>query len=139
MKYLLDANAISAIVAEPRGSVADRLVEVGEANVFTSVIVSAEILFGIKNRASAELTRKVGNVLSRLYIASFDPPADRHYADIRLTLKRQGKPIGANDLWIAAHALALDATLVSDNEREFSRVPGLKVENWLREPSVDRE
>lgn len=132
MRYLLDANAISAIVAEPRGPVARRLAEVGEVNVFTSVIVRAEILFGLKKRASAELTRKVGNVLSRLYIASFDPPADSHYADIRLDLKLRGEPIGANDLWIAAHAMALDAVLVSDNEREFSRVAGLKLENWLR-------
>lgn len=132
MRYLLDANAISAIVAEPRGPVARRLAEVGEVNVFTSVIVRAEILFGLKKRASAELTRKVGNVLSRLYIASFDPPADSHYADIRLDLKLRREPIGANDLWIAAHAMALDAVLVSDNEREFSRVAGLKLENWLR-------
>jgi tRNA(fMet)-specific endonuclease VapC len=132
VRYLLDANAISAIVAEPRGPVGRRLAEVGEVNVFTSVIVRAEILFGLKKRASAELTRKVGNVLSRLYIASFDPPADSHYADIRLDLKLRGEPIGANDLWIAAHAMALDAVLVSDNEREFSRVAGLKLENWLR-------
>jgi tRNA(fMet)-specific endonuclease VapC len=51
---------------------------------------------------------------------------------VRAFLKGKGKPIGANDLFIAAHALALDATLVSDNVREFSRVPGLKLENWLR-------
>jgi tRNA(fMet)-specific endonuclease VapC len=133
VRYLLDANAVSAIVAEPRGSVAQRLADVGEANVFTSVIVRAEILFGLKKRASTELTRKVGNVLSRLYVASFDPPADSYYADIRLDLKLRGEPIGANDLWIAAHAMALDAVLVSDNEREFSRVSGLKLENWLRQ------
>ncbi|WP_428542944.1 PIN domain-containing protein [Rhodopila sp.] len=54
-----------------------------------------------------------------------------HYARVRALLERQGMPIGANDTWIAAQALAINATLVSDNEREFSRVPGLPLENWL--------
>jgi tRNA(fMet)-specific endonuclease VapC len=133
VKYLLDANAISAMVVNPRGPVAARIAEVGESNVFTSIIVCAEVAFGVKKRASQELTRKVADVMSKIYIASFDPPADAHYAEIGLFLQRQGQPIGPNDLWIAAHALALDAVLVTDNEREFSRVPGLKVENWLRE------
>ena len=133
MKYLLDANAISALVVEPNGPVARHLVQVGEENVFTSVIVSAEVLFGVEKRGSDELMKKVGNVLCKLFVASFDPPADSRYAEIRLHLKRQGTPIGPNDLWIAAHALALNAVLVTANEREFSRVPNLKVENWLRQ------
>ena len=132
MKYMLDANAISALVIEPRGKVAERVAEAREANVFTSVIVRAEVLFGVRKRDSAELTRKVGNVLGKLYVASFDPPADGFYADVRLQLHRVGKMIGPNDLWIAAHALALDAILVTDNEKEFSRVHGLSVENWQR-------
>ena len=132
MRYMLDTNAVSDLVIDPGGTVAQRIGEVGEENVFTSVLVSAELLFGVKKRASAELATKVGNVLSKLFIASFDPPADTRYAEIRLHLNQQGKPIGPNDFWIAAHALALDAVLVTGNEREFSRVPGLKVENWLR-------
>lgn len=132
MRYMLDANAVSALVIEPHGAVAKRLVEVGEENVFTSVIVSAEVLFGVENRGSNELMKKVANVLSKLFIASFDPPADSRYAEIRSVLKRKGTPIGPNDLWIAAHALALNAVLVTANEREFSRVPNLKVENWLQ-------
>lgn len=133
MRYMLDANVISALVAEPQGTAAERIVEVGEDNVFTSVIVSAEIAFGLRKRDSAELTRKVGNVLGRLLVASLEPPADSHYADIRLELQRVGKTIGPNDLWIAAHARAMGAVLVTGNEREFSRVPGLVVENWLRQ------
>lgn len=61
-----------------------------------------------------------------------DEPADVYYAQVRLTLQREGTPISGNDMFIAAHALSLDATLVTDNEREFSRIKGLKVENWLR-------
>ena len=64
---------------------------------------------------------------------NYDASAARHYARIRAQLERQGQPIGANDLWIAAQALAADATLVTDNEGEFRRVPGLALENWLRD------
>jgi len=137
VKYLLDTNAISDLVSNPRGEVARRLESVGEDNVFTSVIVSAEIAFGVRKSGSVELAKKVGNVVGKMYIASFDPPAGARYAEIRLELNRQGKPIGPNDLFIAAHALALDAILVTANEREFSRVPGLKIENWLRPASAE--
>jgi tRNA(fMet)-specific endonuclease VapC len=68
----------------------------------------------------------------RLPLVGIDYNTTRHYGKIRALLERQGTPIGANDTWIAAQALAIDATLVTDNEREFSRVPGLSLENWLR-------
>ena len=132
MTYLLDANAVSVLVRNPQGKVAERLAEVGERNVMTSVVVRAEIEFGVRKKGSVELARKVGNIMRRLYVAPLAPPADDYYAAVRLDLERKGQLIGPNDLFIAAHALALDATLVTDNEREFSRVSGLKVENWLR-------
>lgn len=68
----------------------------------------------------------------RTPILPMEMPADEAYASVRLALEKIGKPIGTNDLLIAAHALALDATLVTDNESEFARIPGLKIENWLR-------
>ncbi len=71
-------------------------------------------------------------MLVRLRTASLDPPADRIYGDLRADLTRRGQPIGRNDLWIAAHALLDESVLVTDNVREFSRVPKLEVENWLR-------
>lgn len=131
MKYMLDTNMISAIVFEPQGKVFQRLIEMGEENVFTSIFVHAEIWYGVKKKASEELTRKVANVTQRLFVAPFTIPGDQRYGEIRLAL-RQGRNIGPNDLWIAAHALALDAVLVTANEGEFTRVPGLKVENWLK-------
>lgn len=139
MKYLLDTNAVSELVIRPMGSVAARLAEVGETNVFTSVLVTAEIAYGVRKRGSEDLERKVGNILGRMAVASFDPPADIAYAEIRLSLQRRGEIIGPNDLWIAAHAVALDATLVTNNEREFRRVPNLKVENWLRAEPASNE
>jgi tRNA(fMet)-specific endonuclease VapC len=131
MKYMLDTNAISSIVSNPQGPVLAKMIEVGEANVFTSIFVHAEVWYGVKKKGSAELAAKVGRVTEKLYVAPFQMPGDARYADIRLAL-RQGQTIGPNDLWIAAHALALDAVLVTDNESEFSRVPGLKTENWVR-------
>ncbi len=132
MKYLLDANVISALVANPRGKVAERLAAAGERNVMTSIVVSAEIEFGVRKRGSPELAKKVANVMRRIYVVPLAPPADTDYAALRLDLEGRGRPIGPNDMLIAAHAVALDATLVTDNVREFSRVRGLKVENWLR-------
>lgn len=131
MKYMLDTNMISAIVYEPRGRVFQKLLEVGEKNVFTSIIVHAEVWYGVKKKGSEELAKKVANVTQRLQVASFAMPGDQRYAEVRLAL-RKGQNIGPNDLWIAAHALALDAVLVTANEDEFSRVPGLKIENWLK-------
>ena len=131
MRYMLDTNMISAIVFEPQGKVFRKLVEMGEANVFTSIFVHAEVWYGVRKKGSEELAKKVSNVTKRLFVAPFSVPGDQRYGEIRLAL-RQGKNIGPNDLWIAAHALALDVILVTANEGEFSRVPGLKVENWLK-------
>lgn len=69
--------------------------------------------------------------MDSIEILPVEPPADQVYADIRAHLARQGKPIGPNDLFIAAHALSLDLTLVTANVGEFSRVPNLRIENWL--------
>jgi len=131
MRFMLDTNIVSAIVREPRGKVFERLIEVGEENAFISIITHGEIWYGVKKNGSEELSRKVSAVTRRLFVAPLNLPTDQRYADVRLAL-RQGNNIGPNDLWIAAHALALDVILVTNNEKEFSRVPGLKIENWLR-------
>lgn len=131
MRYMLDTNIVSAIVRDPRGKVFERLLEVGEENAFISIITHGEIWYGVKKNGSEELAQKVSAVTRRLYVAPLQLPTDQRYAEIRLAL-RHGKNIGPNDLWIAAHAVALDAVLVTNNENEFSRVPGLKVENWMK-------
>ena len=131
MRFMLDTNIVSAIVRDPQGKVLERLLEAGEENVFISIITHGEIWYGVKKNGSEELSKKVSAVTRRLYVAPLQLPSDQRYADVRLSL-RHGQNIGPNDLWIAAHALALDAVLVTDNEREFSRVPGLKIDNWLR-------
>src|SRR6185437_580612 len=131
-QYLLDSNAVSDLVRNPGGAIAQRIGELGEARVATSVIVASEVRFGAEKKNSAKLTQQVKAVLASMEILAYSPPADVTYGELRAQLERQGRPIGALDLLIAAHALALNLTLVTGNLREFSRVPGLRVENWLR-------
>ena len=133
MRYLLDTNIVSALVRDPHGKVTGKIRELGEANVCTSIVVAAELRYGAAKKGSARLQSQLEAVLGALDVLPLEVPADGAYGDVRTQLERIGQPIGGNDLLIAAHALALGCTVVTDNEREFARVPGLVVENWLRE------
>jgi tRNA(fMet)-specific endonuclease VapC len=133
MMYLLDTNMVSDLVRVPRGRVAQRVQAVGEANVCTSIVVAAELRYGAAKKGSARLTEQLEAVLGALNVLPLEEPADETYGSIRTRLERAGQPIGANDLLIAAQTVALGHTLVTDNEREFTRVQGLACENWLRE------
>jgi tRNA(fMet)-specific endonuclease VapC len=130
--YLLDTSILSDLVRRPRGIVAARIAEVGEENVATSIIVAAELRYGAAKRAAPRLAAQLEAILGAIEILPLEPPADRIYGAMRVRLEKAGRPIGANDLLIAAQALALGYTLVTDNQREFSRVTDLKVENWVR-------
>lgn len=132
MGYLLDTNVVSDLVPNPQGRIARRIREVGEAEVRTSIIVAAELRYGATNRGSARLAAQLGAVLRMLAVLPFEAPADATYGSLRTRLEQAGRPIGGNDLLIAAHAIATDHTLVTDNVREFGRITELSVENWLR-------
>jgi tRNA(fMet)-specific endonuclease VapC len=131
-RFLLDTNVVSDLVRNPQGEAAKRIAEVGEAAVLTSIVVAAELRFGAESRGSARLLAQLERVMSVLPVLALESPADRLYGRLRTALEAVGQPIGGNDLLIAAHALALDCVLVTGNEREFRRVDGLIVENWLR-------
>lgn len=130
-RYLLDTNTLSDLVRHPQGLVAQRIAREGENSICTSIIVAAELRFGAEKKASARLSTQLNAVLSALEIVSYEQPADWHYARLRSHLERVGTPIGPNDMLIAGHALALGAVIVTANVCEFSRVPGLTVDNWL--------
>jgi tRNA(fMet)-specific endonuclease VapC len=132
MRYLLDANIVSDLVRNPQGKIAEQIFTVGETKVCTSIIVAAELRYGAEKKQSPRLSAQLEAVLGALEILPFEKPADASYGSIRAQLERTGKPIGANDLLIAAHALTLGYTIVTDNEKEFARVRQLAVENWLR-------
>jgi tRNA(fMet)-specific endonuclease VapC len=129
---MLDTNILSDLVRNPQGRVASRIAAVGDAAVCTSIIVAAELRFGAMKKASERLSKQVEVILSAMDIQPLEAPADAVYAKLRADLESVGTPIGANDMLIAAHALAVGCTLVTGNEREFARVGGLEVENWLR-------
>lgn len=131
-RFLLDTNIVSDLVRNPRGPVARRIAEIGEAQICTSIIVAAELRYGAAKRASSRLSGQLEAVLNAIDVLAFEPPADVIYGELRLRLEKKGRPIGANDMLIAAHALALGYAVVTDNEREFSRIDDLALENWLR-------
>ncbi|KQT85807.1 type II toxin-antitoxin system VapC family toxin [Aurantimonas sp. Leaf443] len=132
MSFHLDTNIVAHLMREPTGFVARRLEERAVSrSVSISVIVAAEIRFGIEKSGSSRHREAFERLLAFLPVEAWSPPADTHYGRIRADLERVGRPIGANDYLVAAHALALGATLVTDNTGEFERVPGLAIENWL--------
>jgi tRNA(fMet)-specific endonuclease VapC len=133
MRFLLDTNILSNLIRDPQGRIAKRIKIAGEQSICTSIIVAAELRYGAAKKASPRLTEQVEAVLGVIEILPLELPADEIYGSIRTQLELAGTPIGGNDLIIAAHAIALDLTLVSDNEREFARVAGLRIENWLKD------
>ncbi|MGU3403769.1 PIN domain-containing protein [Methylobacterium brachiatum] len=132
MRYLLDTNILSAMVRSPRGPVAEQVRRVGETEIYTSVVVAAELRYGALRKGSDRLTRQVEAVLGAVSSEPWRVPYDAIYANLRLGLERAGTPIGANDLLIATQALADGSVLVTDNTREFARISGLAIENWVR-------
>lgn len=128
---MLDTNVMSDLVRHPQGCVFDRIEALGGDAVCISVITAAELRYGCAKKGSPRLLAQVEAIIGSIAVLPFDVPADAEYGSIRAELETSGKPIGPNDLLIAAHARALDATLVTANVGEFDRVRKLRVENWL--------
>jgi tRNA(fMet)-specific endonuclease VapC len=131
-RRLLDTNIISDLVRNPQGIVAEQVRRVGADNICTSIIVAAELRFGAEKKGSRRLAKRIAEVLETLEVLPVSAPADITYAAVRTSLEKAARPMGANDLLIAAQAVTLDCILVTDNEQEFRRVRGLSMENWLR-------
>ena len=132
MRYLLDTNIVSDLVRNPQGRVGQHIRKIGEAQVCTSIIVAAELRYGAAKKQFARLTAQLQAVLGALEVLPLEAPADTTYGALRARLEKAGRPIGANDLLIAAQALALGYTIVTDNEKEFAQIKDLPRENWLR-------
>ena len=129
--YLLDTNIISDLVRNPSGLCAQRIELIDPGGLCTSIIVAAELRYGCAKKGSAKLLNRVESVLAFIPVLPLDIPADGEYGGIRAELEAAGQTIGMNDLLIAAHAYTLKATLVTNNTREFMRIRGLRLENWL--------
>jgi len=132
LRFLLDTNILSDLVRNPQGAVTNHILQEGEGSICTSIVVAAELRFGAEKRESRRLSTQLETILSAIEILPMEEPTDRQYAKLRYHLEKAGTPIGPNDMLIAAHALSLGLTLVTANQNEFQRVPGLAVENWLK-------
>ncbi|HEY4082522.1 MAG TPA: PIN domain-containing protein [Burkholderiaceae bacterium] len=132
--YLLDTNIISALMQTPEGPAMTRVVSLLQASsparIGLSVVVQCELRFGLRRKSHPRWQRRYEETLELMELFPLDSAIAEPYAELRRTLESAGTPIGANDTLIAAHALALDATLVSA-DAEFACVPGLRLENWL--------
>lgn len=134
-RYVLDTNILSDLLKNPAGKAARKIASLSAADrdsLATSIIVAAELRYGAAKSGSPVLAGRVEQLLAAIEVLALEANADRHYGVIRSQLEKAGTVIGGNDLLIAAHVLALNAILVTDNTREFKRVKGLRVENWLR-------
>ena len=133
MRYLLDTNICIQIIRRKPSELLSRLTALPVGDVGLSTITVAELHVGVqKSRDPARNAEALTLFLLPLEIAAFDYAAAEAYGRIRAALESAGTPIGPLDTLIAGHAVSLDAILVTDNTAEFSRVPGLRIENWLR-------
>ena len=132
VRYLLDTNICIYINRHYPPEVRERFARHGAGELAMSVVTWGELRFGAERSQARERSLAVLAELARLIqVVPLPAQAGEHYGHIRAALQRSGQPIGNNDLWIAAHALAEGWTLVTNNEREFVRVEGLVVENWV--------
>ncbi len=133
MRFLLDTDIFSAIAQETNPVLMQRVAALSLDQLGISIVSEGEVQFGLACRpVSRALAARIDSLLQQLQRLPLGPNVVAPYARVRAALRRAGTPIGPNDCWIAAHALAEDLTLVTGNEREFRRVSGLRVENWLR-------
>lgn len=132
MKYFLDTNICIYLLKQDPFSVIKRFLQHEVDDIGVSSIVVSELQYGVeKSQHKARNQSGLDILLAPLTIVSYGHEAARHYGEIRASLERSGQMIGREDALIAAHARSAEVVLVTNNEREFQRVPGLKIENWV--------
>lgn len=130
-RFMLDTNTVSDVIRHPSGIIARRIAGLPVGSACVSIITAAELRFGAKKVGSARIWQKISDFMVFVPALPFEHREEEIYAEIRVALEGAGRPIGPNDLLIAAQALSLDLTVVTANVGEFARVAGLRVENWL--------
>lgn len=131
MKYLLDTNICIYIIKEKPTQVLDKFKTLAPTDVAISSITVAELCYGAyKSQQRAKNQNALNQFFLPLEIVAYDEKATQHYAEIRGELEKKGIVIGAMDMLIASHALSLGITLVTNNVKEFQRIPNLSIENW---------
>jgi tRNA(fMet)-specific endonuclease VapC len=132
-RYLLDTNICVYVVRRKPPAVLARFEKLLAGQAALSIITFGELQYGAaKSQRRDEVLRSLDELTSFLPVLALPQAAGVHYGEIRAALEAKGQPVGGNELWIASHARAAGLTLVSNNEREFRRIPGLAVENWAK-------
>ena len=134
-RYMMDTDMCIYLKKKRPPEIAERFLQLQSGEVVISLITYGELYNGaMKSQQSEAALNNLQRLTERLPIQSMSSNVAQHYGVIRSFLEKKGLIIGGNDLWIAAHALDLNLTLITNNTREFKRVPNLKVENWLNAP-----
>jgi len=131
MKFMLDTNICIYVINRKPEKILDRFKQTDPSLVGISSIALSELLYGASKSSKPEQNRMaLAQFLAPLEIASYDDEAAQYYGELRAHLEKRGTPIRSLDMLIAAHALSMDCTLITNNEKEFSRIPKLRLENW---------
>jgi tRNA(fMet)-specific endonuclease VapC len=133
MKYMLDTNTCVYIIKRKPPDVIERFKEIEISQIGISAITLSELLYGVfKSSKPKQNQMALAQFVAPLEILPYGDEAAQYYGSLRARLENQGSPIGALDMLIAAHALWLDCILITNNEREFNRIPNLKTDNWVK-------
>ena len=133
MIYMLDTNMCIYIIKKKPAYVIKRFQKARISNIGISSITLSELVYGaVKSLKPEQNHLALAQFAAPLEILAYDHKASQYYGDVRYHLEKQGTPIGALDMLIAAHALSMGCILVTNNEKEFNRVPNLKIENWTK-------
>jgi tRNA(fMet)-specific endonuclease VapC len=130
--YLLDTNTVSLALRGQAPHAVERLRATEHDDAAISVITAMELRFGLAKNPATRVRKVVEEFLDAIVVLPIDRTIEKGYGELRTNLEKQGRPIGALDTIIAAHALTLGAVLVTNNKREFRRVRGLRCEDWTR-------
>ncbi len=130
MRRTLDTNICSYILRRHPASMIERFATLDPSQLWLSAIVAAELRFGAAKLAAPRFSAAIEAWLSGFDVRPWPLDATHHYAQMRSALERAGQPVGAMDMLIAAHAMAEDSAIITNNAREFLRMPGLAVEEW---------
>jgi len=131
-KYMLDTDICIFITRKSVPSLLERIESVPLERQCISVVTLAELLYGVQVSSKKKANQEVVDLFAQhIEVLEWTPDAAKHYAEIRADLKKKGQQLGANDLMIAAHARSIGAVIVTNNVKDFGRVKGLKLENWM--------
>jgi tRNA(fMet)-specific endonuclease VapC len=133
MKYMLDTNICIYIIKQKPRTVIERFLQTEISQIGISSITLSELLFGASKSSKPEQNKiALAQFVAPLEILPYDDQSAQYYGDLRAYLEKQGKPIGSLDMLIAAHALSIACTLITNNEKEFIRIPNLNTDNWVK-------